>query len=67
MEFPLCNATSVKADIAKGEIKVTFSMALSADNMTIAEELSLYVDKNGGEMELRIIPKQINFLKTTRP
>ena len=58
MEFPQCKVKSVKADIAAGELKIAFSLAINDENMEAAEALALYVDKDDGKVELRIIPQQ---------
>jgi len=58
MEFLQCKPTGVKADIASGELKLTFSVKLNDENMEAAEALALYVDKDDGKVELRIIPQQ---------
>jgi hypothetical protein len=60
MKFPQCKVKSVKADIANGNLTIAFSMAINDANMETAEALGLYVGKkDGGEVELRIIPQQI--------
>jgi hypothetical protein len=58
MIFPYCRVTGVKADIANGEIKLTFSAVLNDENMENAERLGLYASKDAGKIELRIIPQQ---------
>ena len=58
MEFPYCKVKSVKADIANGDLTISFKMAINDVNMETAEALGLYVDKDQGEVELRIIPRQ---------
>ena len=58
MEFPNCKAKSVKADIANGELTIAFRMVINDDNMEAAEALGLYVGKDAGELEVRIIPRQ---------
>lgn len=58
MEFTQCKVKSVKADIANGEIKISFSMAFNDENMETAEALGLYVGKDAGMVEVRIIPQQ---------
>jgi len=67
MEFPVCEVKSVKVNIAAGEIRISFSLALCRVNLDTAEELARYVDRDDGDVELRIIPKQINFLKAAKP
>lgn len=59
MEFPYCKVKTVKADIANGDLTVSFSMKLNDDTLAAAEALGLYVDKDAGEVELRVIPRQL--------
>jgi hypothetical protein len=59
MEFPHCQVKSVKADIAAGEIRIAFSLALNDDSMETAQALSMYVDKDRGKVEVRVIPEQL--------
>jgi hypothetical protein len=58
MEFPNCKAKSVKADIANGDLTITFRMKINDDIMEAAEALGLYVGKDAGEVEVRVIPRQ---------
>jgi hypothetical protein len=58
MNFLKCKVEGVKADLATGKIKLSFSVAYNDDNMTEAEALAFYVDKDGGDVELRILPDQ---------
>ena len=58
MDFPITNATSIKADIAKGQTSITFKMAINEENMKTADQLAQYVDNDHGKLELRITPKQ---------
>jgi hypothetical protein len=58
MEFPGCKVKSVKADIANGELTISFGMTLNDDSLAAAEALGLYVDKDAGKVEVRVIPNQ---------
>ena len=58
MEFPTCKAKSVRADIVNGDLTISFRMAINDQNMEVAEALAVYCDKDAGELELRIIPRQ---------
>lgn len=58
MEFLQCKVKSVKADIVAGEITIAFTLKLNDDSLESAEALSLYVDKDQGKVEVRVIPDQ---------
>jgi ribosomal protein L16/L10AE len=58
MEFPQCKVKSVKADIVAGEISIAFTLKLNDDSLEAAEALSMYVDKDQGKVEVRVIPDQ---------
>ncbi len=62
MEFPQCTVKSVKADIAIGELILTFKVKINDDSMEEAVALAYYVDKDQGKVELRIIPEQPSLL-----
>jgi hypothetical protein len=60
MEFLKWKAKSVRADIANGELTISFSMAINDDNLEAAYVLGAYLSmKDGGEVEVRIIPRQL--------
>lgn len=62
MEF-VCQVKAIKADIAKKEITLSFTVDMNDENMESADDLSFYVDKEHGEVELKILPRMVNFLK----
>ena len=55
----IAKAKAVKADIAKREITISFTFNMDDEELAIAEELSQYVDKDAGEVELLITPRQL--------
>jgi hypothetical protein len=59
MDFPNCKVKSVKADIANGQLTIVFRMKLIDENMDNAVALSLYADKDAGEVEVRVVPRQM--------
>ena len=58
MQFLKCKVNSVKANIATGELTIAFSMNINDGVMEAAESLALYVDKDAGKVELRVLPDQ---------
>ena len=58
MEFKQCEVKSVKANIANGDMTISFKMAINDDNMETAEALALYVGKDASNVEVRVIPDQ---------
>jgi hypothetical protein len=53
---------SVKADFAKREITLTFTVSMDEENMETATELAPYASEDGGAVELKILPYQRSFL-----
>lgn len=41
----ICTVKSIKADVAKKEITISFSTDMNDENMEMASELAFYVDK----------------------
>lgn len=59
MRFANATVNSVKADLAKKEITLTFRVDLSEEEP--AEELARYVDvESAGTVELNIKPRQLS-------
>jgi len=58
MEFPNCKVKAVKADIAADELTISFRMAINEESMDVADLLSTYAGKDGGQVEVRVIPNQ---------
>ena len=63
MEFPAARAKSVKADIAKEEITLTFKVPLNDELLALSQELAPYTDKDAGQLVLQITPLQPPLLK----
>lgn len=59
MKF-ICTTKSVKADLVKNEITLTFVLDLDEGNMTEARELAPYCAEDAGDVELTILPRQIS-------
>jgi hypothetical protein len=59
MKFPKCKVKSVKANIATGEIGISFVMNFNAASLEAAEALSQYVDVDRGKVEVQVIPDQL--------
>lgn len=66
MNFPIMHVKSIKADYAKHELDITFSCALDEDAKAEAEELSQYTGKDGGTMDITIVPAQLPLFDTAR-
>jgi len=65
MKF-ICTTKSVKADLVKNEITLTFVLDLDEGNMTEAQELAPYCAEDAGDVELTVLPRQISlFSKST--
>jgi hypothetical protein len=58
MEFPNAHVKSVKADIAGGEITISFALKLNDDSLEAATALAAYVDREQANVEVRVIPQQ---------
>jgi len=58
MNFPNAKVKSVKADIAAGEIRISFSLPLNEDNLEAASRLALFVEKDAGKVEVSVVPNQ---------
>lgn len=54
---------SIKADFAKREITLTFTVAMDDENMETAAELAPYASEDAGAVDLNIAPYQSTFLK----
>lgn len=62
MNFDLANIKSVKADIGKGEITISFSVSLNSENLTEAECLRDYLATKveaATEMTVDMYPHQM--------
>ena len=55
----------IKADIAKKELTITFTVSLDEESLSNAEELAPYADSDAGAVELNVLPYQRSFLKKT--
>lgn len=64
IEFLGVDVTGVKADLAKGRMKLTFEIEM--DQQSAAEELAFYVKKEGG-LTLRVSPNQLSFAQYVKP
>ncbi|TRZ51170.1 hypothetical protein D4S03_05525 [bacterium] len=58
MKFQQCKVKSIKADIANGELTISFGMAIDDDSMETAERLAIYVGKDASKVEVRVVPQQ---------
>ena len=61
MLFKNSYVKSIKADIAKGEITISFVITLSNESMQLAKELSAYVIEGAPDLQLSVNPRQISF------
>lgn len=59
MKFNIVHAKSVKHDIVKGEITLTFTASSDVETMNLAEELGVYADKEAGSLTLEVFPRQM--------
>jgi hypothetical protein len=62
LEF-VVKAKAVKADLAKQEITFTFVADMNDENIATASELAYFVDKDAGDVEIKILPRQIKMFK----
>lgn len=65
MQFTDAKVRSVKADLAKGEITLTF--VVDADEMSTAEELAMYQAADAGKVVLRVEPRQMTWGVEAKP
>lgn len=59
MEFEHCNVKSIKADIAKGEITLSVTMALTHADLAEASRLTPYTEADAGQVRVYIYPQQL--------
>jgi len=59
MKF-IAKSKLVKADLTKKSITLQFTVDLTNEDMHTAEELAFYADKDAGEVELLVTPRQQN-------
>lgn len=64
MEF-LAYAKSVKADVGKHELTISFTVHMDEESMATAEELSHFTGEDAGAVELKVLPYQRSFLNNT--
>jgi hypothetical protein len=63
MEFHKCKVKSIRADIANGEITISFGLSIDSKSLAIAAELANYADKNAGHVEVQVTPQQLPLIK----
>lgn len=56
---------SIKADFAKREITLTFTVTMDDENMETATELAPYASEDAGAVELNVKPYQRSFLNNS--
>lgn len=54
-------AKSVKADVAKKEFTISFTVALDEQSLATAQELAGYTSLEAGPVDLKITPYQRSF------
>jgi hypothetical protein len=59
MIFDAALVKSIKADINKGTMTLSFEVRFNAENLTTCNELSAYADEDAGTVKLSIIPRQM--------
>lgn len=64
MEFR-AYAKSVKADFAKREITLTFTVSMDEENTETATQLAPYTSEDAGAVKLEIMPFQTSFMNMT--
>jgi len=62
MKF-IVKTKSLKADIAKKEITISFVADMTQENLSEADDLAFYVDKDAGDVEILITPRQQKLFK----
>ena len=64
MKFVTAEVRSVKADLAKGDISITFRV--SVEEQAYAEELAQYAGKDAGTVILTVEPRQMALMEMAR-
>lgn len=64
MEF-LAYVKGIKADVAKKEVTISFTVTMDEESMATAEELAHFVGGDAGAVELKVMPYQRSFLSKT--
>ena len=62
MKFSKCKIKSIRADIANGELTVSFGLLVSSETLKLAAQLANYADKDAGHVDVEIIPQQLPLL-----
>jgi hypothetical protein len=50
----------VKADLTNKTITISFTVDMTDEDMLAAEELAFYADKDAGQVEILVTPRQEN-------
>lgn len=61
MKF-IAKTKAVKADLAKKEITISFTVDMGDEELAEAAELATYTDQDAGDVEIVITPRQYNML-----
>ena len=62
MKF-IAKTKAVRVDLAKKEIAISFVVDMTDEEMATADELADYVDKDAGQVELTVLPRQERMFK----
>lgn len=62
MQF-IAQVKAVKADLAKKQITMSFTVDMTEEDAATADELAFYVDKDAGDVELTVLPRQLKMFK----
>lgn len=65
MKYTHAKVKAIKADIAKKEISVSFTVDMTQENLDISSRLSDYIDPEAGTVVLDIFPRQLNLNLST--
>jgi hypothetical protein len=61
MDF-LARVKAVRADVGRQELTLVFSVRLDEESLDAAQELAQFLDKDAGDVEIKISPRQIPLL-----
>lgn len=59
MKYPHTKVKAIKADIAKKEITISFTVDMTQENLEISSRLSDYIDPEAGSVVLDVFPCQL--------
>lgn len=61
----LAYVKSVKADVGKRELTLSFTVSLDEENLAAAQELAFYANPDAGAIDLKVLPRQTSMFKNS--